>query len=220
MADAPHSDVVRADGSGNTQSIAGDLVPWPWRRRGDGPLPGYTEAPGRAEYSAYRLGTAVFITAKGVLPNWNQIPDIRQLPIRIFPPQFGMFFYTPAIVLPTLRPFVISEPFGYPKDEKTLTMHDLDGSHVIEIADAAVHLPSVALAETAKGGVPMTAMGHGSSLQDAYDNAVAQLPTRESGVADSFVTYKLLETGSFYGGFAGIRAYFAKVQATFSRIQK
>jgi hypothetical protein len=81
-----------------------DLFPWPWLK--DAHLstggsnqcgPRSRESLGRAKYRATRLGTSVVITAEGVLGYWNELTDIRQLPQRIFPPQFGFFVCTPEI---------------------------------------------------------------------------------------------------------------------------
>lgn len=202
----------------------GDLVPWPKDRAfasrdggsWGGPPPGYTESPGVADqYSVVRLGTTVHITAKGTLPNMNQLVDIRQLPIRIFPPQFGLFFYTPQIVLPALRPFSLTESFGFPNDVDHLIIHDSNGPRRVEIANidpkAVPFFASFSPKEK-----QMIATGTGKSLQEAFDNAVAQLPLKDPNVADGFTVYTLIESGFFRGGFAGFRSYYAKVEAKFT----
>lgn len=88
-------------------------------------------------YQAARLtDTTVLIVAVGQAPNLNTQVTIEQLPWRIFPPQFGLFFDTPAISLPALRPFVVSAVFPYPKDIDMLRIVDATGAHKLEIFSA------------------------------------------------------------------------------------
>jgi len=176
-----------------------------------GPPPGYTEALGHAKYKALRIGTLLAIQASGTLSGFNQIPDIRQSLIKIFPPQFNFYVYTPEITVPALRPFSIVRFFGYPKDVDTVVIHDADGSHRIPI----VTVPELEPVAAAKKLGTRTAEGHGHSLQEAFDNAVAQLPN-DTDVADGFAIYTLIKTGFVTGGIIGISLYYAVVEVTFS----
>ena len=66
-------------------------------------------------YQAARLtDAAVIIVATGETPNFNTRVTIEQLPWRIYPPHFGLFFETPAIALPAKRPFAVSAIVGFP----------------------------------------------------------------------------------------------------------
>jgi len=88
-------------------------------------------------YQALRLAdTAVLIMAVGEAPNFNTRVSLEQLPWRIFPPQFGLFFDTPEIQLPALRPFAVSAVFPYPKDVADLTIVDAAGRHKVAILSA------------------------------------------------------------------------------------
>lgn len=205
--------------------ITGPEIPFPFpssRSRDGGSYPsappGHTEGMGRAKYQATRLGTTLFITAEGQLPYTNQIADIRQLPWRIFPPQFGMFYYTPEITLPAIRPFRFTERFGFPLDTRNVVIHDADGAHEIDIVDTkAQTLSFMGSADGAGSSTDsdMTKVGYGVSLQEAFDNAVKQLPSGNGDIADGFVIYTALELGRFRGGIAGLDSCYAKVQAKF-----
>ncbi len=75
-------------------------------------------------YQAIRLfDTAVLIVAAGQAPNFNT-RDRRTAPWRIYPPLFGLFFETPEVQLPAIRPFVVTGVFPYPKDVDKLTIID------------------------------------------------------------------------------------------------
>jgi hypothetical protein len=180
--------------------------------------PGYTESFGRATYQAVRIGTALLIIAEGDLPDLNQIADIRQLPLRIYPPQFGMFFYTPHITLPVVRHFRFTKHFGFPENVSHVTIHDLDGTHQVLIKD--VKAPALPLLDSkaqsnAVASTNPVSLGIGASLQDALDHAVAALPASNPKIPDGFVVYTILEAGRLRGGIAGIDRHYAKVEARF-----
>jgi hypothetical protein len=174
---------------------------------------GFTEGPGRAAYRAQRVGTNLFLTAEGQVPNLQTIADFRQLPIMIFPPQFGLFFYTPnGIVLPALRPFRFTEQFGFPAGQASVVVHDVDGRHVVDVVDVQPG-DSLPVAFAVDTGTELNKTGYGRSVQEAIDNAVAQLPVSNPNVADGFVSYVVREFGRFRGGFAGLDRHFARVEA-------
>ena len=87
-------------------------------------------------YSALRVGPIVLITAVGQTPNFNTQVTLEQLPWRIYPPLFGLFFETPAIQLPAIRPFAVSGVFPYPEKEP-----DAAGRHDVRIATAFPFVP-------------------------------------------------------------------------------
>ena len=180
--------------------------------------PGYSEHLGRASYHAWRVGTTLFIVAEGSVPNLQTIADLRQLPVDIFPPRFGLYFYTPqGLVAPVVRPFKFSEAFGFPVDVARVTIVDEAGRHSVEIKDVA-DLPSpdvLPAPSNTQCERPMTATGQGDSLQAAFDDAVSKLPSGNPQVADDIVTYTARELGRFVGGIAGFDRYFARVDARF-----
>lgn len=100
---------------------------------------------GIATYRAVKmLDALLLITAEGVAPNWNTRVTLEQLPWRIWPPRFALYFDSPDIVLPALRPFSISNVFLYPASLGEVTIIDAAGQHVVKIdpphaIDTALH---------------------------------------------------------------------------------
>lgn len=175
-----------------------------------GPPPGYSEAPGRADYAAYRLGSSLFIKASGTLPNWNQIADLKVSSWKIFPQQFEMVVYSPQIVLPATRSFLFIEQFGFPLDADVCVVNDADGAHIVKIAEGAASADGEARSFLSVTP-PHEAVGHGQSLQDAFDAGVAQLP-HHTDVADALMLYTVVETGRVEGGLPGFHHHYCKVR--------
>jgi hypothetical protein len=92
---------------------------------------------GVATYTAIKVADVlVLITAHGTAPNWNTSVTLEQLPWRIWPPRFGLFFDTPDIALPALRPFIVSNLFVYPASLGQVTIIDAGGQHDVTIGSA------------------------------------------------------------------------------------
>ena len=92
---------------------------------------------GVATYTAMKVTEVlVLITAHGTAPNWNTRVTLEQLPWRIWPPRFGLYFDTPDIALPALRPFTVSGLFAYPASLGQVTIIDAAGQHDVKIGSA------------------------------------------------------------------------------------
>ena len=168
--------------------------------------PGYSEAYAKAEYRAIRLGHEVLIHAAGTLPNTNSFADIRLMPWRVYPPQFGFLVYSPEISLPTLREFSFATRFPYPPKETVLVVYDADGPLEVPIL-----LPDL---EPARGESASAsgATGYGGTLQMAVDEAIRLIPPAPRGpIADELFRFKVVEQGKLVGGFPGFNTYFATV---------
>lgn len=88
-------------------------------------------------YQATRIhDVAVTIVAAGVAPNLNTRVALEQLPWRIYPPHFGLFFEHPQIGLPAIKPFVVTAVFAYPADVGELAVIDANGRHAVKIGDS------------------------------------------------------------------------------------
>lgn len=211
--------------------LLGDsLIPIPWARTQAGDAraeralprdgggypaapPGYSEAFGSgAQYTAFRLGTALFITAKGTLGNFNEIADIRQAPIRIYPPAFDCLVYSPQITLPTVRTFNFTVMVAYPQGPQTVLIRDAQGSHPVEIKSfqGSKTLASL-VADSADDG-----FGMGASIEEAVTTAIATIPAAPSPMPDVMHCYRITDSGKMVGGFAGLDLYFARVSRTIS----
>ncbi|MDR7268577.1 hypothetical protein J2X20_001206 [Pelomonas saccharophila] len=173
--------------------------------------PGYSEAFGSgAQYTAFRLGTALFITAQGTLGNYNEIADIRQAPIRIYPPAFDFLVYSPQITPPALRPFHFTVMVAYPKGPETVLIRDAQGSHQVEIKGLQVSKTLASLVgDSAEEG-----FGMGVSIEEAVDAAIAAIPAAPSPMPDVMHCYSITDSGKMVGGFAGLNLYFARINRT------
>jgi hypothetical protein len=172
--------------------------------------PGYSEALGAgAEYSAFRIGTQLFIRARGTLGNWNQIADIRQSPLKIYPPLFDFLVYSPQTSSPAVRPFDFTVVVGYPLDPTSVTVRDARGSHRVQIAAAPADLRAMAPDSAPSGG-----FGVGETIEEAVDAAIATLPADRDAGPDAMSVYRVVETGKMIGGFAGVNWFYARVASS------
>ena len=102
--------------------------------------PGGSEL-GRASYSALQTQEAVIIFAVGVHPTSGYSDFFEQSPIDIYPPEFIFRTIPPSgPVLQVLTPFAIWVMFGASAAVKTVTVHDADGPHTIEVQQPSKEL--------------------------------------------------------------------------------
>jgi hypothetical protein len=47
---------------------------------------------GRGTYKCLRMGDFILLRAEGTLPNLNSTAELEQMPWRIWPPRFGLYF--------------------------------------------------------------------------------------------------------------------------------
>jgi len=95
---------------------------------------------GRASYRAEQVRDTVIIFAMGWHPTPGYVDFFEQSPLTIFPPEFILRTIPPGgIVLQVLTPFSIWVMFGASEPIDTVTVHDADGAHMIDVeqVDAA-----------------------------------------------------------------------------------
>lgn len=89
---------------------------------------------GRASYRAEQARDAVIIFAFGWHPTPGYTDFFEQSMIDIFPPEFIFHSVPPGWMVPqVLTPFSIWVMFGASEPVKTVTVHDADGAHEIEV---------------------------------------------------------------------------------------
>jgi len=109
---------------------------------------------GRASYSALQTRDAVIIFAFGCHPTPGYVDFFEQSPIDIFPPQFIFRTFPPGGIVPqVLTPFAIWVMFGATEPIKTVTVHDADGSHEIEVQQAPEGLAAAQQQTWVRGSV-------------------------------------------------------------------
>ena len=89
---------------------------------------------GRASYRAEQAQDAVVIFAFGWHPTPGYTDFFEQSMIEVFPPEFIFHSVPPGWIVPqVLTPFSIWVMFGASEPIKTVTVHDADGSHEIDV---------------------------------------------------------------------------------------
>lgn len=91
---------------------------------------------GRGKYFGLQIGPFVELIAVGTTPDFNMQVRLVASPLRIFPPQFGLFFFVPEITLPAEKPFTVTATFFSQDHIANVTIWDADGQHVVPILQA------------------------------------------------------------------------------------
>ena len=126
---------------------------------------------GRASYRAEQARDTVIIFAMGWHPTPGYVDFFEQSPIDIFPPQFILRTIPPTgMVLQVLTPFAIWVMFGASEPIKTVTVHDADGVHKVEVEQLGV-------AEAAQ----RSAWVSGSVMRSAAARPIEQPTTMATG---------------------------------------
>ena len=135
-------------------------------------------------YEAARIhGAAVVIIAAGEAPYLNTRVTLEQLPWRIYPPHFGLFFETPEIALPAIRPFVVWAVVGFPADIDELTIIDANGRHVVKIAGAIQFRSAKEDVNADKAFLAYRQIGFPNCMIAPFDAMVPMIFTRAFGPA-------------------------------------
>ena len=126
---------------------------------------------GRASYRAEQARDTVIIFAMGWHPTPGYIDFFEQSPIDIFPPEFILRTIPPTgMVLQVLTPFAIWVMFGASEPIKTVTVHDADGAHKVQVEQLEV-------AEAAQRGTWVS----GNVMRSAAARPIEQPTTMATG---------------------------------------
>jgi hypothetical protein len=88
---------------------------------------------GKGSYGALQIGPFVELVAVGTTPDFNMKAKLVMSPLRIFPPQFGLFFFVPEITLPAEKPFWVDASFFSDDPVADIIVWDADGRHVVPV---------------------------------------------------------------------------------------
>lgn len=175
----------------------------------------------RRTIRAFRLGCYILIVAEGTLPSPAYEPDIEPSPLEIYPQQY--------VLLRRLRPgnwvqvevdYVHAELFVYPKDQGVVTVHHADGYDEVKIeepgADLGQFAQLVAKESRELDARVSEATGTSPSLMfdEAFKNALANLPDFPPSHPDELTHVEVLNTGGLFGGFAGFHHLYVQIRAT------
>ncbi len=158
----------------------------------------------------------LLICARGDLPSPGFDAAIEQSPIRIFPPQFNIVrCRRPGVFPQVITPYRICKSFPLGDKVSEITVHHAEGSDKVPVEPYADDLEgyrdSCRYDDDDQGGIPATGRSASLSFDEAFADALAQLPA--SPAADGQTRVKVTEIGGLFGGIAGFHELFVKVRA-------
>ena len=174
----------------------------------------------RTSIQAFRAGRYLLIVAEGDLPTPGYDLDIQQSPIRIFPQHYNLVRRErPGIWPDVVVPYRYAEVVVYPADQDVVTVHHRDGQDRVDIQGCGENLAEfaavVAPQQTEGGRTPVEATGMSPNLSfdEAFANAMANLPEFTAPHPDALGRVDVVEIGGLFGGFAGFHHLFVRVRA-------
>jgi hypothetical protein len=176
----------------------------------------------RKKIRAFRAGRYLLVVAEGDLPTPGYDLDIQQSPIRIFPQQYNLLRRErPGVWPDVVLPYRYAEVVGYPADQPVVTVHHRDGADVVDIEACGEDLaPFAAVVADRRSAVSesaareATGMSRNLSFDEAFADAVAQLPPPASQHPDQLTSVVVVETGGLFGGFAGFHHLYVRIQGS------
>ena len=172
---------------------------------------------------AYRHEGKLLIVAEGKLPSPGYDVEITQRPERIFPSWYQVLrCERPGIVPAVIVPYRVSATVDYPQDRPTVRVFHADGDDDVTIeacGDALAGFVEV-LGDTSddracpEGADEATGVSKKLSFDEAFANAIANLPAIAGGHADMLETVRVVEISALFGGIAGFHDLHVRVCRT------
>jgi hypothetical protein len=180
------------------------------------------ELASRSRIRAVRAGSYVLIVAEGELPTPGYDVDIQQDPRRIFPAQYDLLRCPKAGVFPqVITPYTYAETVRFPEDQDRITVHHAEGADQVAIEDCGDDLAGYrkavhGTADRAPAEDTDEAVGFSATLSfdEAFANALANLPASTAPFADALARVEVVEAGGLFGGFPGFHHMFVRVSRT------
>jgi hypothetical protein len=176
----------------------------------------------RTRIRAFRARGYALILAEGELPTSGFNIDIVPSPLRIFPPQFNLLRcprprHGPQFV----TPYRHAEIVRFPADQSAVTVHHADGTDQVDIESSNKELSGYLQAINGDAG-PLCPEGADEaigfskklSFDEAFANALANLPPLESPGSDTMERIQVLKIGGLFGGIAGFHDMFVRICRT------
>ncbi|MGH3849852.1 MAG: hypothetical protein ACRDRT_09140 [Pseudonocardiaceae bacterium] len=162
------------------------------------------------------------IVAEGTVPTPGFDVNIVPSLLKIFPQQFDLVQCPkPGLWPQVVTPYQYAEAVPFPKDQPTVTVHHADGSDAVSIEDCGPELAGFTRAVTGDadrarppGADEATGFSKNLSFEEAFANALANLPPIEHPVPDALSRIEVLEIGGLFGGFAGFHELFVRISRT------
>ena len=180
------------------------------------------ELASRNQIRAFREGQQVLIYAEGELPSAGFDVDILESMLRIFPPQFNLQRCPKPGFFPLhATPYRYADTVRFPEDQAQITVHYADGTDRVDIEACGDELSGFVQAVRGsadracpEGADQAVGLSPNRSFDEAFANAVANLPASDALLADALATVQVLEVGGLFGGFPGFHHLFVRVCRT------
>ena len=171
---------------------------------------------------AFRAGRSVLVLVEGELPTPGYKVDIEQSPLRIFPPQFNLVRCPlPGVWPDVVTPYGYAETVPFPPDHKQITIHHAGGAAEVQIERLVKELEAYGRAvgeETPHpcppGADEATGFSKDLSFDEAFADALSNLPPLNLPGADRMVRIEVAEIGALFGGIAGFHDLTVRVCRT------
>ncbi len=182
------------------------------------------EPASRTKIRAFRLpSNHVLILAEGENPTPGYEVDVEQSLIKIFPPQFVLRRrQLPGIFPQVVTPYRYSEIVSYPADQKIVKIHHADGfddTRIEELDERTARYTATVVSSTQtapEGSDEATGFSSNLSFDEAFADALNNLPEPKEPVADQLQRITVQETGALLGGIVGFHHLFVRVSRTLS----
>jgi hypothetical protein len=167
------------------------------------------------EARAFWTGDQLLLTANGTMPQSCWAVDVQQNLLTVWPPEFVLARYrTASICLEVITPFNVAEYFRLESRPESVVLHHRDGRTDVSVEDLSadqVALLGVLAAGTADFD-EATGVSRSMSFDEAFADALAQLPPRKPSFPDQMSTVTVTETGAWFGGVAGFHHLFVRIR--------
>jgi flavin-binding protein dodecin len=167
----------------------------------------------RRKIMAFRFGSRMWITARGMKPSPCYEVEVQQSPLKIFPPQYNVVWRPiSGLMCPqVLTPYEVSGVFHAIPGQETVVVHHQGGTDEVKIQEIPVpaEMEGGEAALAAEGGAAGLFTGYsGTSFDEAYQDAVAKAVAHP----DELFSVRVVEQGGTHGGIAGINDLFVTVR--------
>jgi hypothetical protein len=182
----------------------------------------HCELASRNRIRAYRAEDHVLIVAEGELPSPGFDVDITPSLLRIYPQQFNLVRCPkPGFFPQVVTAYRYAESVAFPTDRNQISVHHADGRDDIDIEECGDDLSAYVQAVRGNPDRPCppdadeaTGFSSAQRFDEAFTDAVANLPPSTAPLADALARVEVVETGGLFGGFPGFHHLFVRVRRT------
>ncbi len=155
------------------------------------------------------------IIAKGTRTSESEIPNIVQLPIEIYPPQFRVELCGTGPMKGT--EFTVSKAFKFGEKQDSLTVYTSEGPKVVLVQEINEENAMPDSVQAEDSSYEIEGKSYNMSFEEAYDNAIDNFIEKyPTDGADMKVQSELLSVRSEHGGFAPVNVMVVRIKAKYT----